>query len=153
LSGVGGLCYNLNTAGYFLLKAIGFKVTIALCNVTSTVRGHNNHVVVYVEDVEKPGDKFLVEMGLGLPTFRAINLDFEKESPHFVDSFLEYKYIRYEDKLVRMHRMDDHDKNQIQESSFDGLHFVIDGWRRFYDTIDGSSNNLEEIYPWFDKVI
>lgn len=139
-------------AAYFLLKAIGFKATIAHATCTSSVIFPDNHVVVYTEDVEKPGDKFLVEVGFGFPTFRAISLDFEDESAHFVDSFIEYKYIKYEGKILRMHRKGDLVKSQGQ-SSVDGLHFVLDGWRRFYCANPEGSNDVEEFYPPFDQVI
>uniref|UniRef100_A0A0B7AMS0 arylamine N-acetyltransferase n=1 Tax=Arion vulgaris TaxID=1028688 RepID=A0A0B7AMS0_9EUPU len=151
LSGVGGLCFNLNIAAYFLLKAIGFKATIAHATCTSSVIFPNNHVVVYVDDVERTGDKFLIEVGFGFPTFRAVSLNFENESPQFVDSFIEYKYMKYQGRILRMHRKGDLVKSQGQ-SSFDGLHFVIDDWRRFYHADPDGSNNVEEFFPSFEQV-
>ncbi|CAG5119774.1 unnamed protein product [Candidula unifasciata] len=151
LSGIGGLCFNLNIATYFLLKAAGFKATIVHATCTSSVLFPNNHVVVYVEDVEKNGDKFLIEVGFGFPTFRAISLDFEHESPAFTDSFIEYKYIKHQGRILRMHRKGDLVKSQ-EPSSVDGLNFVIDGWRRFYSADPEGTNNVEEFYPPFEKV-
>ncbi|BFZ20185.1 hypothetical protein BsWGS_23224 [Bradybaena similaris] len=151
MSGIGGLCFNLNIATYFLLKAAGFKASLAHGTCTSSVIFPDNHVVVYVEDVETSGDKFLVEVGFGFPTFRAVSLNFEHESPAFTDSFIEYKYIKYQGKILRMHRKGDLVKSQ-GPSSVDGLHFVIDGWRRFYSADTEGTDNVEEFYPPFEQV-
>ena len=85
---------------------------------------------VYVYDLYKTGDQHIVEVGFGFPTLRAVNVDFEVESPVFVDSFLEYKYVKHEGKILRMHRKgclvrESRRKNSVTD-------FYIGEWRRFY---------------------
>ncbi|CAL1536813.1 unnamed protein product [Lymnaea stagnalis] len=149
--GIGGLCYNLNVAAYFLLKTIGFDAVLAHATCTSSTLFHDNHVVVYVRNVERTGDNFIVEVGFGFPTFRAVSLDFEKESPVYIDSFIEYKYIKYEGNILRMHR-----KGELVKGSTntpDGVNFFLDGWRRFYFADPKRfTSNIEEFYEPFDQV-
>ena len=149
VSGAGGLCYNINVATFYLLKALGFDVVLVHGTCTSSVMFLNNHVNVHVRNVEKTGDVFLVETAFGFPTFRAISLDFEKESPAYRDSFLEYKYIKHEGKLLRMHRHGDQaPKGNLPE----GVLFMLDGWRRFYFTDTSGTTNIEDFYSDFDAV-
>jgi arylamine N-acetyltransferase len=151
LNGVGGVCYNLNMSACFLLQAVGFKSSIALATCTTQVDSFNNHVVVYVEDVEKAGDKFLVEVGLGFPTFRAVSLDFETESQQVRESFQDYKYIKHGGKIMRMHNERDPTKRQTH-NSYEEMNFVIGGWKRFYYANPEGCTNIEELYPHFDTV-
>ncbi|RUS85352.1 hypothetical protein EGW08_006895, partial [Elysia chlorotica] len=149
LSGAGGLCYNLNVTTFYLLKALGFDAELVHATCTSTVLFPNNHILVHVRNVEKPGDKFLVETALGFPTFRVISLDFEKESPEFRDSFLEYKYIKHEGQLLRMQRHGD----PLPRSNLpEGVVFVLDGWRRMYYSDMSGTTDLKDFYSDFDKV-
>ncbi|GFO46835.1 arylamine n-acetyltransferase [Plakobranchus ocellatus] len=149
ISGVGGLCYNLNVATFFLLKALGYDSVLVHGTCTSSVIFPNNHINVLVSNVEKLGDKFLVETAFGFPTFRAINLNFEKESPVFRDSFLEYKYMKHEGQILRMHRQGDlAPRSNLPE----GVLFVLDGWRRFYFCDTSGTTNIEEFYADFDEV-
>ena len=86
--------------------------------------------MTYIYDVCTPGDRYLFEAGLGLPTFRPINLDFEAESPVFVDSFLEYKYVKHEGKIFRMHRSGCPIIKSGRKHPL--VDFYIEDWRRFY---------------------
>jgi hypothetical protein len=38
------------------------------------------HVLTAVDSLKKPGDKYIVDVGLGLPNFEPIPLDFEDET-------------------------------------------------------------------------
>ena len=101
------------------------------------------------ENVETPGDLFLVDTGLGFPTFRAINLDFEKESPAYRDSFHEYKYIRHEGKIVRMHK---HGEEGPRSNLHDGEHFIMGCWHRFCFSETDGTTDLSEFDSDFDAV-
>ena len=149
LSGAGGVCYNLNTATFYLLKALGFDVVLVRAKVLSTVMRPSNHIIVHARNVEKPGDAFLVDIGTGFPTFRAISLDFEKESPVYRGSFHEYKFIRHEGKILRMHR----DGNQSSRGHLFGIEFhIVDGWFCFFLSETSGTTNIEEFYTDFDEV-
>ena len=149
ISGAGGLCYNLNVTTFYLLKALGFDVVLVHGTCTSTVIFPNNHILIHVRNVEKTGDTFLLETAVGFPTFRAISLDFERESPIYRDSFLEYKYMKHEGKLLRMQRHGDRfPRNNLPE----GVVFIVDGWRRMYFSEMSGTTNIEEFYSDFDAV-
>ncbi|XP_005112855.1 uncharacterized protein LOC101854469 [Aplysia californica] len=150
LSGVGGLCYNLNVSAFFLLQALGYRASMVHATCTSSVLFPDNHVVVYVCDVATPGDKFLVEVGFGFPTYRAISLDFEKESPEYIDSFIEYKYIRHEGKVLRMHRKGCPIRAMGKKNPL--VDFVVGDWRRFYLVEPESTTQLAEFDEDFDQV-
>ena len=148
ISKAGGLCVNLNVAVFYLLRAIGFDVVLVHGKCTSSTVGV--HVGVYARDVETPGDTFLVEAGMGLPTFRTIKLDFETESPVFRDSFLEYKYIWHGGKLLRMHgRGDPAPLSNLP----DGVLFTLDGWRRFSFSDASGTTNVEEFQHDINSVL
>ncbi|GFS03082.1 arylamine N-acetyltransferase 1-like [Elysia marginata] len=149
LTGAGGLCYNLNVATFYLLKALGFDVVLVHATCTTSVMVPNNHVIVHAKNVEKPGDTFLLENAVGFPTFRAISLDFEHESPAYRDSFIEYKYIKHQGKVLRMQR---HGDTLPRSDLPDGLLLIIDGWRRTYFSETSGTTNIEEFYPCFDEV-
>ena len=148
-SGAGGVCYNLNTATFYLLKALGFDVVLVRARVLSSIMRPSDHVIVHARDVEKPGDAFLVDAGNGFPTFKAISLDFEKESPVYRDSFHEYKFIRHEGKVLRMHR----DGNQNSRGHIHGADLdIVDGWYCFSMSETSGTTNIEEFYTDFDEV-
>ena len=141
ISGIGGLCYSLNVANFFILKALGFDALLA----AAAIGGRNSHVTVYVQNVERTGDTFLAEASVGYPSFRAVCLDRE-ETPVFRDSFLEYKYMRRDGKLLRLHRQGDlGGRRNVQ-------HAYIDGWRVAYTAELKGTVNVEEFYPQFDMV-
>lgn len=149
MSGAGGLCYNGNITTFYLLKAIGFDVVLVHGTCTTTVMYPNNHILVHARGVEKSGDTFLLETAVGFPTFRAISLDFENESPEYRDSFIEYKYIKHEGKILRMQR---HGDPAPKSDLPDGVLLMIDGWRRMYFSDPNGTTNLEEFHSDFDKV-
>ncbi|RUS68546.1 hypothetical protein EGW08_023692 [Elysia chlorotica] len=141
LSGIGGLCFSLNVANFFILKALGFNVLLA----SATIAGRETHVTVYAQNVERAGDTYLAEASVGYPTFRAICLDCE-ESPVYRDSFLEYKYMKRDGKLLRLHRHGDLGCWRNVEP------VLIDGWRVVYTAQLHGTANVEEFYPKFDKL-
>ena len=87
----------------------------------------------------------------GYPTFEAIPLNFEMESPEYNHSFLRYKFIRHDSTVIwRMHQLElEADRPLVPEQEC-----IIDGWRRvcvidvtprefssFYDT-------MLTVYTW-----
>jgi len=91
--GRGGLCLVLNTFMCDVIVALGYDAyTVgALGNPPFQ---DINHVVVIVRNLKNVGDVFLVDVGLAMPTLRAISLDFTDEAPVFCDSFQWYKYVK-----------------------------------------------------------
>ncbi|CAB4026525.1 arylamine N-acetyltransferase 1-like, partial [Paramuricea clavata] len=102
-TGIGGLCSEMNTFTWGLLKGVGFDICLAPSTVTSTITAPENHAILLLRGLEQDGDLYLADCGMGFPTFRTVSLDFAEESPIFKDSFLEYKYVRHEGKILRMH--------------------------------------------------
>ena len=150
LNGLGGLCYNLNVSVFFLLQSLGYKVSLAHATCTTSVMFPNNHVVVYVHDVIRSEDRFLVEVGCGFPTFRAVDLGFETESPVFVDSFLEYKYVKHDGKILRFHRKG---CTVIRSGiKYPETDFYLGEWRRFYTADTQSTTDLSQFDSCFDCV-
>lgn len=150
MAGVGGLCYNLNVFTWGLLKGLGFSAQLCPATCTSTISSPDNHVFILISDLEKKGDLHLVECGSGFPTFRVISLNFEEESPVYVDSFLEYKYIRHDGQFLRMHGEGDRIKRN--DPPIDGLDFFLGKWRRFYFFTLRPQESLSYFDAEFDKV-
>ena len=147
-SGNGGNCTFLSLFTRSLLNALGYFAHVCPTTVTSTMT--NPHLIVLVKDLEKRGDVHLVDCGLGLPSFRAISLNFDRESPVYRDSFLEYKFIRHHGRILRMHGRGDVVKRN--ETPIEGLDFFVGKWRRFYhfaiETVDCQS--LPDLSPLYD---
>ncbi|GFN92852.1 arylamine n-acetyltransferase, partial [Plakobranchus ocellatus] len=143
VSRTGGLCYVLNVALFYILKALGYDVVLVLSNVNFPRR---THILVYARNVNKEGDVFLIDSGFGYPIFRAISLDFEKESPEFTDSFLEYKYMKKDKKILRLHRNGDLGQGSAARPVY------IDGWRVAYVADCYGTANIEDFYLDYDEV-
>ena len=84
MSGDGGNCTFINMFMSRLLKALGYSAFVCLSIVTSHT--FNSHLIVIVKDLVNTGDLHLVDCGSGLPSFRAISLNFNEESPVYRDS-------------------------------------------------------------------
>jgi arylamine N-acetyltransferase len=124
MSGKGGRCYTLNTFNKYLLEALGYDSYL----VGSDIVKENGHVVTAVDNLKKPGDKYIVDVGLGVPNFEPIPLDFEDESPIYAQSFSEFKYARKNGKITRYHR----EHPSAEELMPPNLSEEVK-WRRFYD--------------------
>ena len=83
-----------------LLEVLDYNVHY----ISGDARYPNSHILVLLTDLKVPGDKQLVDVGLGAPTFTSIPLDFENESPIYKQSFAEYKFVYEGEKLVRYHK-------------------------------------------------
>ncbi|ESO93680.1 hypothetical protein LOTGIDRAFT_153132 [Lottia gigantea] len=119
----GGVCYHHHYLFYEMLNTLKFNVGV----VKARYFGVYTHLVILLRDLVKKGDVYLLEAGSGYPTFQPICLDFEKESPIFCESFVEYKYIKHEGLIIRVHKGDDKGEKTICESKR-----MIDGWRELY---------------------
>ena len=98
----GGLCYTLNSFMKYLLEALGYKAYHIACHIVR----ENDHILTVVEIQTV---KYLVDVGVGYPTFEAIPLNFEKESELYHHSFLHYKFVRDystagHDTIIRLHK-------------------------------------------------
>ena len=103
LSGKGGKCYHTNVFVKFFLEALGYDIQFlsSVINECSV----DNHIITIITSLKTPGDKYLVDVGTGFPTFEPIPLDFDEESPVYTQSFLKYKYVRNskDGRLARYH--------------------------------------------------
>jgi hypothetical protein len=113
-----------------VLTALGFNAFLGRSTVTSTVTCTENHAIILISGLEKEGDLYLADCGTGFPIFRVVSLDFDKESPVFNDGFLEYKYVKHEGNILRMHGKGDMIKPN--NPPIEGLDFFMGRWRRFY---------------------
>lgn len=96
LSGKGGLCYSMNVFIKLLLEALGYSVA----HLTSDVNQHsNNHLLTIAYNLKVPGDRYLVDVA-GFPTFVPVPLDFKVESPVYFFSFLRYKFLHRDGKVI-----------------------------------------------------
>ena len=129
-AGEGGLCYVIASFCWMLFSALGFSVRLISSTLTSTKCFIDSHTLVLIYGLEYETDIHLVDCGVGFPIFRAISLNFSDESPVFYDGILEYKYIRHDGKILRMHGKGDIYKHN--DPPIEGLDFIIGRWRRFY---------------------
>ena len=106
LSGRGGLCYTVNTFMKYFTEALGFNVH----HICSSIKTHHDHIMTIAE---LDGEKYLIDVGNGYPTFEAIPINFEKESKVYQHSFLEYKFAKEEKEkgdslmIIRLHKKGD----------------------------------------------
>ena len=96
----GGLCYTLSVFMKFLLDALEFKTAFLAGAVRVST---DNHIATVVFDLTENGSRHLVDP-TAYPTFVAIPLDFEVESPIYEHSFLQYKFVKKDDIVYRLHR-------------------------------------------------
>ncbi len=122
----GGLCYDQNIFFKNLLEALGYEVCLNACDVY--LNGVYSHVSILATNLIKPGDKYYVNVRAGnLPFFRAISLDFEKQSPDHKCGYLVYRFEQEGEELSLWHK--------INKSSpgIDGdeTGFIVDGWKKY----------------------
>ncbi|XP_041348735.1 uncharacterized protein LOC121368177 [Gigantopelta aegis] len=127
LSKRGGMCYTQNVFLYYLLQAIGYNVYFCPATVSTSVTNPYNHIVCLVKNVVTTDDVYLADTACGYPTFTAVSMQFDKESPVFKESFMEYKFIRHEGKILYMLG-----KGWFKPKIPLPFDLYIDGFRRFY---------------------
>ncbi|XP_002735022.1 uncharacterized protein LOC100375173 [Saccoglossus kowalevskii] len=127
LSLVGGICSVNNVFVKCLLETIGFNIDY----VSATVTHPDNHFLCIASNVMHQGDKYMVEVGCGYPTFEAIPLDFEEESSIYKFSFMQFKLVRNHGIIERQHFR--HSETHLRLGN-DPVHKNLSGqWVRFYD--------------------
>lgn len=141
MSKKGGRCYTLNTFNKFLLEALGYDSYF----VGSDIFKPNNHLVVVVENLKTPGDKYIVDVGIGVPNFEPISLNFEESSPVYSQSFSQFKYVRKDGKLTRYHK-----KNSAPLAPPNMAAGEVE-WRPFYVIVDDQLPRKEHSY--FDDIM
>ena len=150
MSGNGGACAFVNVFTSRLFNSLGYNAFVCQSTVTSHTFG--SHLIVIVKDLVNAGDIHVVDCALGLPTFRAILLNFNEESPVYQDSFLEYKFIKHDGKFLRMHGDGDTvvPKHHPTRPELD---FISGKWRRFNEftvaTLLECKHSLQELGPYF----
>ncbi|XP_078695088.1 arylamine N-acetyltransferase, pineal gland isozyme NAT-3-like [Branchiostoma floridae x Branchiostoma belcheri] len=121
LSGKGGLCMTQNFFVFYLLQSLEYDVFL----ISSNVSYPKNHVIVGARNVAEKDDVYLVEVGCGFPTFQAIPLNFQEESPVYQHSFLEYRFVKKGEMIERQQRRGD--IRPLAPGQQPGT------WRRYYD--------------------
>ena len=123
MRGYGGICYSQCLFMKYLLEALGYNVYFAACNIFGFT---GNHITTIVRGLSSPGSHHIVDNS-AFPTFEAIPLDFEVESPIYHHSYLEYKFLKRDGQILRMHRKGEH------TPTIPGGERIIDGWRRIFE--------------------
>ena len=98
----GGLCYTLAAFLKHLLDALGYETHFVMCTVAFPQKSPN-HVAIIVQNLTGPRSIHFVDYS-GHPTFEAVPIDFQEESPVYNHSYLEYKFVRKGSLLFRFHR-------------------------------------------------
>ncbi|XP_019647137.1 PREDICTED: uncharacterized protein LOC109487570 [Branchiostoma belcheri] len=110
-----------NVFFFYLLQALDYDVFL----ISSSVSYPISHVIIGVRNVAERDDVYLAEVGCGHPTFQAIPLNFQEESPVYQHSFLEYRFVKKGELIERQHRRGD--IRPLGPGQQPGT------WRRFYD--------------------
>lgn len=104
MQGRGGLCYTMSVYMKFLLDALEYKTCFLACS----MRGFpDNHIATAVFDLTEKGSMHFVDPN-AYPNFTVIPLDFEEESPVYEHSYLQFKFVKKGNVLLRLHRSTSH---------------------------------------------
>lgn len=102
IDGKGGVCYGNNVFLKYLFEALGVETYFVP---SCVLHGHpDNHIGVVAVDLTSPGSEHLLEAACGYPTYEAVALDFDHESPIYKSGFLTFKFIRDGPHLERLHK-------------------------------------------------
>ncbi len=91
--GHGGICYDIFVFFHLLLKALGYDAHLMLTSFFFPGSETEAHSAILVKNLLNQGDNWIIDAGL-FPTLLPRNLDFEKESPVFKESYADYKYVK-----------------------------------------------------------
>ncbi|XP_072016241.1 arylamine N-acetyltransferase 1-like [Amphiura filiformis] len=125
LSTQGGLCYDHSVFMKHLLEALGFQVSLIACDIQ--MDGLHSHMSVLVQNLIKPGDKYHVDIGSGDPLFKAIPLDFERESPVYKCGFQVYKFTKEGEEWCWWQKV----SKSYSTLPLRQQDMVIDGWKKY----------------------
>ncbi len=120
----GGLCYDHNIFFKNLLEALGYEVCLNACDLY--LYGTHDHLSILVTNMIKPGDKYYVDVGAALPFFRAIPLDFDKQSPVYKCGYLVYRFAKEGDEFISWRKI-----NKYSPGSIGDERFLVDGWKKY----------------------
>ena len=141
MSGKGGVCYPLTTFTKLLLETLGYDINFCAADIYAPT----SHTLTIVHNLKKPGDKHLVDVGMGCPCFEPLPLDFEDESPVYKQSYTEFKYARKDGELVRYHKSSKYNDLAPDFAQEDEI-----GWKRCY-SLDEKIISRE--WSFFDEPI
>lgn len=105
----GGTCKILQTFFKCLIDALGYRADFCNVMVPSI---NQDHVGIIAHDLTSDGSRHIVDVGCVYPTFEAIPLDFEDESPVYSVSFLRYKFKKRPDGIVEWFHESRQDKTK-----------------------------------------
>jgi len=138
LSKTGGLCYTLNVFLFYLLRALGYEAFLNKSKVL-TGRVSDNHILVLVDNVVSNGDSYLAEVGCANPTFTALSLNFDKESPVYRELSLTYKLVKIGNVITQMHADHKADPQEFPTGKFEPFY-------EFEVNMKTSIGELDEIF-------
>ena len=144
LEGKGGLCYAFNLFTYYFLKSLGYEVYLNSCQCPHRGSIYNNHLLVLVYNLKKDGSIHMVDTGCASPTFSAIALDFQNETPIFNESFLRYKFTKTGNKIQRFH---DRSGFELSPGKPSTKEFEL-----FYEFEINPTTSLDGINSYFDDI-
>lgn len=138
LNGKGELGCALNVFMAGLLKALGFDASLSTAVMYALDAFHSSHLIVLVGGLGKPGEQFLVDVGNEHPTLEAVPLGFGEESPEYHHSYLEYKFMCREGRILRLHNRGQHDSKAQIDASLDGFYIFYD-----FDLLSKTQEDLD----------
>ena len=96
----GGRCWSLNAAMHEILAGLGYTVEALVGTVGGTLlaAGRPQHTMVLVRGLKRPGDSYLVDMGMSCTAHPPISMDFPGEvSPTYQVGCQKVRWLRQED--------------------------------------------------------
>ena len=99
ISGIGGLCWTLNSVLFVILKELGFDALLISGSIVDENRAP--HVMVLVSNVDKTEATFLMDVGFAAPAHDPIPLDFAGESPQYNVAHLVLRWVKRGDQYIR----------------------------------------------------
>ena len=118
----GGLCYDHNVFMKNLLEALGFDVYFVACDIHMS--GVHDHAAIIVRNLTKQGELHYVDPGTAEPIYRAIPLDFDKESPVYDAGFQPHKFVKDGEVYSWFHKI-----NKSRPISDQDI--IVDGFKKF----------------------
>ena len=138
------LCELLNSLGYDAHTGLGH------------VQGDEDHVVVIAKNVESTGDSHHADVSFA--TFEAVPLDVEVETGIYQHSFSIFKYVRHNNRIVRLLKTGSNP--ELEEGAYKKGGFLCEkGWKIAHDismeprdlSDPVNLKSMDNIYANYDK--
>ena len=100
-SGLGGMCWTLNSVFYLLIKGLGFDVHCINGAMGILPLQEGGHLMLLLKNVVKEGDKYLVDVGYYFDSHQMIPFDFDEESPEYKLRSKTVKWLKRDDTYIR----------------------------------------------------